>query len=95
MRLPFTIEQFLQVFKNYNKAIFPMQIVFYLLALTIIFLSIKKIKSADKIINSILVFFWLWMGIVYHMVFFATINKAAYLFGVFFIIQAILFFYYG
>jgi hypothetical protein len=95
MRLPFTIEQFLQVFKNYNKAIFPMQIVFYLLALTIIFLSIKKIKSADKIINSILVFFWLWMGIVYHMVFFTTINKAAYLFGGFFIIQAILFFYYG
>ena len=95
MKLPFTIEQFLQVFRNYNKAIFPMQIVFYLLAFAIIFLAIKKIKNADKIISSILTFFWLWMGIVYHMLFFATINKAAYLFGSFFIIQAILFFYYG
>ncbi|HWI90242.1 MAG TPA: DUF6064 family protein [Flavisolibacter sp.] len=95
MKLPFTVEQFLQVFKNYNNAIFPMQIVFYLLALTIIFLSIKKSKGTDKIINSIIAFFWLWMGIIYHMIFFTTINKAAYLFGGFFIIQAMLFFYYG
>lgn len=72
-----------------------MQILFYLLALTIVFLSIKKIRGADKIINSILAFLWLWMGIVYHLLFFSTINKAAFLFGGFFIVQAILFFYYG
>jgi hypothetical protein len=95
MKLPFTIEQFLQLFRNYNTAIFPLQILFYLLALAVVVLSIKKIRSADKIINVILAFFWLWMGVVYHLVFFATINKAAYLFGGLFIIQSVLFFYYG
>jgi hypothetical protein len=95
MKLPFTIEQFLQVFRNYNTAIFPLQVLFYLLALVVIALSIKKIRSADKFINIILAFFWLWMGVVYHLVFFATINKAAYLFGGLFIIQSVLFFYYG
>jgi hypothetical protein len=95
MNLPFTVEQFLQVFKNYNQSIFPLQIFFYLLAVTIIFCSIKRIAGADKIVNSILTFLWLWMGIVYHLLFFTTINNAAYLFGSFFIVQGMLLFYYG
>jgi Family of unknown function (DUF6064) len=95
MDLPFTVEQFLQVFKNYNQSIFPLQIFFYILAVTIIFCSIKRIAGADKIVNSILTFLWLWMGIVYHLLFFTTINKAAYQFGSFFIVQGMLFFYYG
>jgi hypothetical protein len=95
MNLPFTVEQFLQVFRNYNQSIFPLQIFFYLLAVTIILSSVKRIAGANKIVNSILTFFWLWMGIVYHLLFFTTINKAAYLFGSFFIVQGMLFFYYG
>lgn len=95
MKLPFSIKQFLQVFKEYNEAVFPIQIIFYLLAGTIVFFVIKRIAASDKIINSILAFYWLWMGIVYHFLFFGTINKAAYLFGTFFILQGMLFFYFG
>ncbi len=72
-----------------------MQIAFYLLALTAILLSIKKIAHADRIINVILSFSWLWMGIVYHLLYFAQINKAAYLFGGVFILQGLLFYYQG
>ena len=95
MKLPFTVAQFLEAFKNYNHSVFPMQIAFYLLALTIILLSIKKPGQADRIINAILSFFWLWMGIVYHFLYFAPINKAAYLFGGIFILQGLLFFHQG
>ena len=63
MKLPFTVEQFLEAFKNYNQSIYPMQIVLYLLGATIILLSLKKIANADRIINAILSFFWLWMGL--------------------------------
>jgi hypothetical protein len=95
MKLPFTVEQFSEVFKHYNQSVFPMQVVFYVLGLTVFLLSIKKIAYADKVINAILSFFWLWMGIVYHMFYFAQINKAAYFFGGIFILQALLFFYHG
>lgn len=95
MKLPFTVEQFLEIFKNYNQSVFPMQIVFYLLGAAILSLSIKKPANADKIINVILSFFWLWMGIVYHLIYFVHINKAAYLFGGIFILQGLLFFYKG
>ena len=95
MKLPFTTKQFLQVFKDYNDTVFPLQIFFYFLAAAIIIFSVRKTAGSDKIVNLILTFFWLWMGIVYHLLFFVTINKAAYLFGSFFIAQGVLFFYYG
>lgn len=95
MKPPFTVEQFLEVFKNYNLAVFPMQVVFYLISAIAIYLTIKPNQSSNKIISIILAFFWLWMGIIYHIIFFTTINKAAYLFGSLFIIQGILFFIFG
>jgi len=94
MKLPFTADQFLEIFKSYNESIFPIQIVFYLIAAIALFLLFS---SADKsrIISLILSFFWLWIGIVYHIIYFSKINKAAYLFGSLFILQGIIFFIYG
>ena len=95
MNLPFTVEQFFDVFGVYNQAVWPMQIVLYLLALIAIFFAFIKFKNSDKIISAVLAFFWLWIGIVYHLIYFTAINKAAYLFGILFIGQGLLFFYVG
>ena len=95
MKLPFTVEEFLAAFKNYNQSVYPVQIIFYLLGAIVIFLSIKKVANADTKINVVLSFFWLWMGFVYHLFYFAQINKAAYFFSGIFILQGLLFFYYG
>jgi hypothetical protein len=91
MKLPFTIEQFLDVFRQYNENIFPLQFFFYLLAFLIIILIAKKTVYSAKVIFLILAFLWIWMGLVYHLKYFTTINKAAYLFGVVFIIQGLIF----
>src|SRR5688572_23664543 len=93
MKIPFTVEQFQQVFRNYNLSIWPLQIIFYLLAVNLILVSLKKIYHSEKIIFSILSFFWIWMGIVYHIIYFTGINKAAYVFGSAFVLQGILFLY--
>jgi hypothetical protein len=95
MKLPFTADQFLEVFRYYNQSIFPLQILFYFLAIAAIFLSIKKIAFADRLINAILSFFWIWMGLIYHFKFFSSINKAAWLFGSLFVLQGSLFLYFG
>lgn len=42
-------------------------------------------------ITVLLGFLWLWIGIVYHIYFFTSINNAAYVFGGLFIIQGLLF----
>ena len=75
MKPPFTIEQFLEVFKNYNEGVFPMQILFYLMGIIAIYLALKPNAHSNKIISSIMAFFWLWMGVVYHLIYFTEINK--------------------
>jgi hypothetical protein len=95
MKPPFTLEQFLEVFAHYNRAVFPMQVAFYLLSAIIIYLVIKPNPKSDKIISSVLAFFWLWMGIVYHFVYFSKINPLAYVFGALFIVQGVLFISFG
>jgi Family of unknown function (DUF6064) len=91
MKPPFTLEQFLAVFTRYNEGVFPMQILFYLIGIIAIYLTLKSNAYSNKIISSILAFLWLWMGVVYHLIYFTEINKLAYLFGAFFIVQSILF----
>jgi len=91
MGLPFSLADFLNVFKIYNQSIFPLQIVFYLIAFSCVYLLSTKNKNTTKVISVVLSFFWLWMGIVYHIIFFSEINTAAYIFGGLFILQGIMF----
>ncbi len=93
--LPFTPEQFLSVFVNYNTAIWPVQVGAYLLSCSAIVLLLWKASHADRITAGILAIMWLWTGIAYHGVFFAAINKAAYLFGALFVIQGAYLLYSG
>jgi len=95
MQLPFSLADFLNVFKEYNNTVFPLQIVFYIIGFLCIYFLFTGNKNTNKVINISLSFFWLWIGIVYHIIFFSTINKAAYLFGVLFITQGILFVVWG
>ncbi|MFH5834298.1 DUF6064 family protein [Halalkalibaculum sp. DA384] len=91
MELPFSTEQFLEVFETYNTAIWPAQIVAYLLGGLAIYLSYRPAARNDRTISLILAGFWLWMGAIYHLTFFTSINTAAYGFGVIFLIQGLLF----
>ena len=95
MNLPFTPDQFLDVFKSYNLTVWPAQILLVVLALLMIFVLFKKNFYSDRLISTGLAVLWLWMGIVYHIIFFTRINPAAYLFGTLYVIQAGLFVYYG
>jgi Family of unknown function (DUF6064) len=95
MNLPFTTAQFLSVFEQYNQAVWPFQIVLNLLALCAIVLCFTRNRHANRIIAGILALYWLWMGIAYHLTFFASINPAARVFGVLNILQGLLFLYLG
>lgn len=93
--LPFTVDEFLDVFAQYNQAIWPMHIVAYILGIAALVLLVKKTPYSDRAISVILAFFWAWVGIVYHIMYFSTINGAALGFGVLFIVQAVLWLIFG
>lgn len=89
--MPFTVEQFFEVFADYNTTIFPFQIILVLLGMLFTFyLSSGNSKRANWT-GYFLSFIWVWVGVVYHIIFFSSINLPAYGFGAIFIIQGILF----
>ena len=93
--MPFTAEQFFEVFTKYNQTVFPLQFLLIWAAAAAVLLAIKQKTVSDEIISGILAFLWFWAGIVYHLIFFTRINSGAYLFGLMFIAQGALFIYEG
>jgi hypothetical protein len=95
MRVPFTVGQFLEVFRRYNDAVWPAQWALYALGIAAVVLVFRSMPLSGRVISGILATLWLWMGVVYHLTFFRAINSAAVLFGIAFIAQAVLFAWLG
>ena len=92
MNLPFTEEQFFDVFGRYNEAVWPAQIALIALGLFVAFAAYRaNVRQSwwwARVAMFLLAVLWLWSGIVYHKLFFASITPAGRVFGSFFIAQA-------
>ena len=95
MDLPFTVEQFFGIFEEYNTAIWPAQIVAYLLGIGAVAIALRGDRRSGRLISAILALFWIWMGVFYHIAYFSTINPVASIFGLLFVLQGILFIILG
>lgn len=93
--LPFTPEQFFAVFEQYNTAVWPAQVVLYLLALAVIAAVGGGRRGCRAWVMAVLGVQWLWTGLVYHLVFFTRINAAAWVFGALFILEGVLLGWYA
>jgi hypothetical protein len=93
--MPFNTQQFLDVFARYNETVFPAQILFLIAALVAIRLAGNGDIASSKTVAVILSFLWLWMGVIYHWVFFSDSNSLALVFGGFFVLQSVILFYAG
>jgi hypothetical protein len=90
MDIPFSIEQFINVFVEYNHTIYPAHLVAYMLGLDALALVFSRKPWANRIVVGILAVMWIWMGAVYHIAFFAEINRGAYFFGAGFLLHGLL-----
>jgi hypothetical protein len=87
---PFTAESYFSLFETYNDTIWPAQIVAYLFGIAIVLLAQRPMPAGGRIALAVLAVFWLWNGIVYHLLFFLQINFAALGFAALFALQALL-----
>jgi|SRR5687768_15322194 len=93
--LPFSREQFFAVFESYNTAVWPAQVVLYLLALAGAGMVVLGRRTGRAWVMAILGLLWLWAGVVYHLLFFTRINGAAWVFGALFALEAGLLVWYA
>jgi hypothetical protein len=91
MSLGLTLELMLAVFERYNLAIWPMQVIAYLLGIAAVFLAVKRTRYSSKAIAAILSFYWLWTGVVFCAIYWAPSYTFAYAFGALCIVQGALF----
>lgn len=75
---------------RYDQAVWPVQVVFVAVAVLAVFLALRPTPGAGRAVMGVLAFFWAWMGAVYHALFFAPVNPAAYLFALLFVAQGTL-----
>jgi hypothetical protein len=93
--LPFTAEQFVDVFAGYNEAFWPAPIFAYALAAIALAAALRGGRVGEFIVGAVLASFWLWTGIAYHWLFFTAINRVAWVFGAFFVAQGVLLLWFG
>jgi hypothetical protein len=95
MRLPFTKEQFFDLFAAYNGALWPAVVVLWAASVLGAVSLLVGRRSHDRWISGLLVMHWAWAAVAYHVAYFTRINPAAWLFAAVFLLQAALFFWSG
>lgn len=91
--LPFTREQFVAVFADYNTGVWPVQVLAYVLGLAMVVVLLRRLRASDRVIGAGLGAMWLWTGVAYHWLYFASINRAALFFGALFVLQGFVLLY--
>ena len=88
--MPFTTTQFIDVFRQYNVAVWPVQWALTALAVLAALLALRGKNRSGRVAAILLALLWMWMGVAYHLMFFAKINKAAVVFGALFIMEGLM-----
>jgi hypothetical protein len=93
--LPFTPDQFFDVFGAYNRLLWPFALGLWLYALIGVVLLGRSRAVCGRFIATMLALQWAWAGLAYHALFFTSINPAAWLFAVLFLVESVLFVWFG
>lgn len=90
MRLPFTIDQFLGVFRGYNEAVWPVQWVLAAVGVIAVVSALRGEPRTSRLVSVLLAVLWFWMAIAYHLAFFADLSRVGIVFGLAFGLQGAL-----
>jgi len=82
-----SVEGFYEMFGVYNRAVWPMPVVMYVLAVAAVVLAVKKTKRSDSFVSLIMGFFWLWGGIVFSLMYFGRFHPIGYFSALLFMFQ--------
>lgn len=90
MKLPFTHEQFLDVFGIYNGLFLPAVLLLWAGTLVALLSWWRRGAAASRMLAVLLALHWGWSGLAYHLALFRAINPAAIAFAALFVVEAAL-----
>lgn len=92
--MPFTETQFLDLFRAFNTAVWPVVVILWFASLALT-ARLVRARARSDVVWTFAAVLWVWSGIAYHAVFFTRINPAAWLFAALFLAQAVGFLWWG
>jgi hypothetical protein len=96
MQLPFTREQFFDVFAAYNATLWPGVLALWIASVLVaVLLFARSHYASNRTIGTLLAVHWAWSALAYHVAFFTSINPAAWFFAALFLVEAALFVWWG
>jgi hypothetical protein len=84
------VERFFALFAEANQAIWPMQIVWYTLAVVVVILAIRSIGASSRLISALLAAYYVWIGVVFFWMFQSRIDDGAGIHGAMYVLGGIL-----
>jgi Family of unknown function (DUF6064) len=91
MSLPFSPDEFADVFGAFNAALWPAVLALWLISAGVIVAALRAREPSHRLLAVLLAFHWSWSALAYHAAYFTRINPAAWLFAGLFLIQGVLF----
>ena len=95
VQLPFTEEQFFDLFVVYNRVFWPALVALWIVSVVASMLLFSARRPPDRWISAVLTAHWLWSALAYHVAFFTVLNPAAWVFAALFLIQGAVFLWSG
>ena len=86
--LPFTPQQFFDLFAVFNRALWPAVIAWWLASLGLVIAAWQHPARYDRPLTYLLAGLWAWNALAYHAWLFTSINPAAWLFATLFAAEA-------
>ena len=94
MQLPFAVDQFFDVFGDYNLTLWPALAALWVAsAAATVQLIGKRVMTTG--LAALAAIQWAWTAVIYHALYFTEINPAAWLFAGLFLVQAGAFVWFG
>jgi len=73
MAIPFTVEQFYGVFRDYNTAVWPTPWFLVAMALAALIAVLGPRPWSGVVVSAVLGVLWAWIALAYHLIFFARL----------------------
>lgn len=87
--LPYTADVLFASFEQYNQGLWPLPGLAWLLGLAAVGLAFRPVPQQDRAIAALLACGWLWTGYGYHYLHFGTLNFAAPVYAVLFVLEGL------
>ena len=85
------VQQFFSMFAQANTTVWPMQVVWYAIAIAAMGLALRPVRGSNRLIAGFLAAYYVWLGVVFFAIYYTPLNDHSPAYAVMFVLGGALF----